>query len=333
MSLHYRLTHEEWLQAVHELSASQKDVLFYIRTLDPFGDRDLDLGVREVARELHCSASTVSRALTVLKEKGYIDMTVVRVRVRIRRSPPDAAVLRQDNSVASAQQSMHQCNSQCTSATENAPVQQKMHQCNNQPPEPLQEEGSRTPHTLKTLKTDQTFLNSAAPAQETAIAAEVEIVSEPQPEEICDREWVPSSLTTQPIGVRQDSFSAAPPPPVENWREFYAQNHRPPWRLQDGSFHPLIVQAVLESGGNSIKSGSIYELPNGRPNLPNINKMLRRRDTAAQFADYSPKCEETLQLQDLWEQVISSYYDPPVQLSEADRKGLAMYEHILRAIS
>jgi len=49
-SLYYQLTSEEWLRACKELKPSEKDVLYYLRTLDPFGEKDLDIGVREMAR-------------------------------------------------------------------------------------------------------------------------------------------------------------------------------------------------------------------------------------------------------------------------------------------
>ena len=35
-SLYYQLTSEEWLRACKELQPSEKDVLYYLRTLDPF---------------------------------------------------------------------------------------------------------------------------------------------------------------------------------------------------------------------------------------------------------------------------------------------------------
>jgi hypothetical protein len=49
-SLYYQLTSEEWLRACKELKPSEKEVLYYLRTLDPFGEKDLDIGVREMAR-------------------------------------------------------------------------------------------------------------------------------------------------------------------------------------------------------------------------------------------------------------------------------------------
>jgi DNA-binding Lrp family transcriptional regulator len=175
---HYRLTNEEWVQAVHELKESEKDLLYYLRTLDPFGDRPLNLGVREVAKTLNCSPSTVSRALKVLDKAGYIDMEMVTVQVKIlsKSQPPTSEsdpptpeplepndseeVLRPRNSVPPTQQTMHPRNKQCTHATNNAPTQQTMHPRNNRPPEPRPVQDFKTSHTIQTLNTIQTLSNS-----------------------------------------------------------------------------------------------------------------------------------------------------------------------------
>ena len=82
-SLYYQLTSEEWLRACKELKPSEKDVLYYLRTLDPFGERDLDIGVREMARALGMSPSTVSRALKELDRKEWIDMEITSARVKL----------------------------------------------------------------------------------------------------------------------------------------------------------------------------------------------------------------------------------------------------------
>jgi DNA-binding transcriptional ArsR family regulator len=140
--LHYRLTNEEWLKAVHELTESQKDVLYYLRTLDPFGDRHLDLGVREIARTLGCEPSTVSRALRVLAEKGYIDLELVRVRVKVL-----SKVLRENNSVAPEQQTGSPRNKRDSETTNATLKQQSRSQRNNQALEPLPDDDSGTPHT------------------------------------------------------------------------------------------------------------------------------------------------------------------------------------------
>lgn len=86
--LHYRLTSEEWIRACRELKPSEKDVLYYLRTLDPFGERDLDIGVREIARELGMNPSTVSRALKELDAKKWIDLEITSARVKLHSQKP-----------------------------------------------------------------------------------------------------------------------------------------------------------------------------------------------------------------------------------------------------
>jgi DNA-binding transcriptional ArsR family regulator len=103
--LYYQLTSEEWLRACKELKPSEKDVLYYLRTLDPFGERDLDIGVREMARALGMSPSTVSRALKQLDIKEWIDMEITSARVKLHSQQTLCGeVLPTDNSVAPTQQ-------------------------------------------------------------------------------------------------------------------------------------------------------------------------------------------------------------------------------------
>jgi hypothetical protein len=99
-SIYYRLTNEEWLRAIRELRPAERDVLYYIRTLDPFGSKELELGVRELAEVLNCNPGTVSRALKVLNQKGYIELDLVTIRVRIKNCNE---VLSTDNTVAPRQ--------------------------------------------------------------------------------------------------------------------------------------------------------------------------------------------------------------------------------------
>ncbi|MGB7315477.1 MAG: helix-turn-helix domain-containing protein [Nodosilinea sp.] len=103
--LHYRLTSEEWRRACHELKPSEKDVLYYLRTLDPFGERDLDIGVREMARTLKLSPSTVSRALKELDRKKWIDMEITSARVKLHSQQATCGeMLSPGNSVVPTQQ-------------------------------------------------------------------------------------------------------------------------------------------------------------------------------------------------------------------------------------
>jgi DNA-binding transcriptional ArsR family regulator len=68
----YPLQHEEWLRVCKELTPSQIDVLYFIRTLDPNGESLLPR-VTEIAKVLKLDKATVSRALKTLGQQGYID--------------------------------------------------------------------------------------------------------------------------------------------------------------------------------------------------------------------------------------------------------------------
>jgi len=72
--LYYPLTSDEWLDVVTRLRKfpAAKDVLYYIRTLEPFGDRLIEIRVRELARTLGYDPSTISRALKFLDHEKYI---------------------------------------------------------------------------------------------------------------------------------------------------------------------------------------------------------------------------------------------------------------------
>ena len=89
--VHYRLTNEEWLTLWDNLRPAEIKVLLHLRTLDPFGDRTLEIGVRDLGRTLSMDHSTVSRALKTLDKKGYIDLDLIQVNVRVQsnRVAPD----------------------------------------------------------------------------------------------------------------------------------------------------------------------------------------------------------------------------------------------------
>jgi Fe2+ or Zn2+ uptake regulation protein len=83
----YPLQHEEWLRACQELTPSQQQVLYYIRTLDPYGD-GVKVTAAEIARKLSTKKKTVhrqtvSRALKELDAKGFIDLELLEVQVKI----------------------------------------------------------------------------------------------------------------------------------------------------------------------------------------------------------------------------------------------------------
>lgn len=93
-SLHYRLTNSEWLRAIRELKPRERDILYYLRTLDPFGDKELEIAIRPVARAIGCSPSTVSTALKALEKKGWIDLEIASAKVRLKSNHEDCSLER-----------------------------------------------------------------------------------------------------------------------------------------------------------------------------------------------------------------------------------------------
>ncbi len=84
----YPLKHSEWLIACRELTPSKRDVLYYLRTLDPYGD-GVEINCAEIARQLsserrNISRQTVSRAIKELDAKGFIDAEISRANVTIK---------------------------------------------------------------------------------------------------------------------------------------------------------------------------------------------------------------------------------------------------------
>lgn len=154
----YPLQHEEWLRACQELTPAQKDVLYFIRTLDPYGE-GVELSVSGIARQLSTQdkevhRSTVSRALKALDEKGFIDLELLRVKVKILGGGihrcDEATVLPTDNSVVCRQQARSPRNKRDRDATSAIATQQTRSPRNNQDLKPLPDNDSSFPKTIKT---------------------------------------------------------------------------------------------------------------------------------------------------------------------------------------
>lgn len=84
----YPLQHSEWLRACQELTPSQRDLLYYIRTLDPYNN-GIAINTAEIARVFSTNGrnvhrQTISRALKALDQKGFIDMESITVNVRVQ---------------------------------------------------------------------------------------------------------------------------------------------------------------------------------------------------------------------------------------------------------
>jgi DNA-binding Lrp family transcriptional regulator len=208
--LHYPLTELEWLNAWNELKPAEIKILFYLRTLNPWGDRQVEVKVVEIADRLNMNKSTVSRALKRLDELGYIDFEAVVALVSLKtKAFPVDNEFPVGNKVSCRQQerSFDQQN--------RSNDQPERSVGNNRPLEALQEEGSGTPHTLKTLKTNSDFLLNAQAEQTNTNTSDEQEESEPL--DSSDRtEPNPvhsSSVNPKPTG--QGNCSAATAKPVE----------------------------------------------------------------------------------------------------------------------
>ena len=110
---HYRLTNDEWLRACTELKPAEMKVLYYLRTLDPWGDKNLEIGVTDVAKILKCNKGTVSRALKALDAGDWINLEINTATVKLHtKNSSSVRVLSvdngfpSDNGVASGSQSL-----------------------------------------------------------------------------------------------------------------------------------------------------------------------------------------------------------------------------------
>ncbi len=81
--LFYRLTHNEWVETVKNLTGAEIKVLYYLRSLDPFGDRNLEYSITEMAKELNISKGAASKAVKKLDQIGLIEAQISRVKIKI----------------------------------------------------------------------------------------------------------------------------------------------------------------------------------------------------------------------------------------------------------
>ena len=154
----YPLQHEEFLSACHHLTPAQLMVLYFLRTLDPYGD-GVEVSVSEIARRLSTEdkevhRSTVSRALKALDDKGFIDLELLKVKIKVSSRGlhccDETTVVPTDNSVASPQQARSSGNECDRDATSAIVTQHARSSRNKREPEPLPDKDSGTPKTIKT---------------------------------------------------------------------------------------------------------------------------------------------------------------------------------------
>jgi predicted DNA-binding transcriptional regulator len=158
MSKFYQLEPDEWLEACKILKPAELKVLYRLRTLDPFGDRPIKFRVIDIAKDLDMNKGTVSRAVQVLGEQGYINVEIVEAIATLTTKTKKLPVeniqekLCTDNSVVYRQQKGqkklcgdHPSCVQTTSAIATQPDS----------PQTLTQQSTDFSHTIKTNNTDQ----------------------------------------------------------------------------------------------------------------------------------------------------------------------------------
>ena len=83
----YPLKSEEWLDSINQLTHSELKILYYVRSLDPYNN-GIDITPASIARDLSTEKhkmhrSTVGRALKSLDKKGFINMELIKVRIKV----------------------------------------------------------------------------------------------------------------------------------------------------------------------------------------------------------------------------------------------------------
>lgn len=78
----YALRTEEHLRACKELTPAQRDIFYYLMTIDP--DRDgMAIDSKEIAEQLGLSRYTVYRALKFLDQLGWLEIEKAHYSVKI----------------------------------------------------------------------------------------------------------------------------------------------------------------------------------------------------------------------------------------------------------
>ena len=144
----YPLKSSEWLDSINQLTHSELKILYYVRSLDPYNN-GIDLTPASIARDLSTDKnkmhrSTVGRALKSLDRKGFINMELIKVRIKVNPrgfltesepQPEPNSVDKNDvvamqpccdhaTNVVTTQHSVRPHNTECAHATQSAPTQQ-----------------------------------------------------------------------------------------------------------------------------------------------------------------------------------------------------------------
>ncbi len=148
--LFYPLTHQEWIETVKNLTGAEIKVLYYVRSLDPFGDRNLEYSITKMASELQLSKGAVSKAVKKLDLMGLIDAELVQVKIRIRGSKSNTVELSTGNAVSYRKHQFPIGNHGLPEETQVSYRKQQFPIGNVQQLQPLPDMDSSPPHTIQT---------------------------------------------------------------------------------------------------------------------------------------------------------------------------------------
>jgi DNA-binding MarR family transcriptional regulator len=157
--LHLRLTYDDWKETFKSLTNAELGVFYSIRTLDPYGDRELEIDCTALGADLGLHRTTISRALESLSQKKLIDMEIVKVKVKQKVSNRRLTLLtkaenqsnneqeEEKESCASTHNVVRPRTDDCTSAQTIAPAHTNERPRTQQAPKPSPSKDSGSPHT------------------------------------------------------------------------------------------------------------------------------------------------------------------------------------------
>lgn len=148
--LFYRLIHNEWVETVKNLTGAEIKVLYYLRSLDPFGDRHLEYSITEMAKELNISKGAASKAVKKLDHVGLIEAQISKVRIKITTDQYKDTEFPIGNKVSYSESQFPIGNPSFVEETEVSYRKPQFPIGNERQPEPSSDGDLRTPQTIKT---------------------------------------------------------------------------------------------------------------------------------------------------------------------------------------
>lgn len=190
--LFYPLTHEEVLD-LKDLTGVEIKVFLYVRTLDPFGDRNLEYSVTAVAEELGLSKGAVSKAIKSLDAKGFIHVELTRVKIRIKADTSDVASFPIGNNVSHSEPAFPIGNQDFPEETEVSYKKPEFPIGNDRQPEPSPDKASST---LQTNKTYTDFIHTLSNSEREIFLefGREKAANLPHPPELPDK-WIAANFT------------------------------------------------------------------------------------------------------------------------------------------